>query len=74
MIYGSNNLPVELTLKVRPAARPDLHLKVAEYIADFCSQNGITEQMIRDITMEETHHGTDIEGSFSQVLVRFFYT
>lgn len=73
MVYDPHNLPVEMTLKVRPAARPDMPLKVAEYIADFCVQNGITEQMIRDITMEEMHHGNDIEGSFSQIRVRFFY-
>lgn len=74
MIYNAHNLPVEMTIKVRPAKRPDMQLHVAEYVADFCYTNGITEEMIRNITMEEAHHGDDIEGSFSQVVVRFEYT
>ncbi|NJK81421.1 MAG: hypothetical protein HC876_01210 [Chloroflexaceae bacterium] len=73
MLYGAHNLPVELTIKVRPARRPDMHLHVAQYVADFCHENGITEEMICDITMEEMNHGDDIEGSFSQVRVRFTY-
>jgi hypothetical protein len=74
MIFGPNNLPIEITLKVRPAGRADLQFQVADYVADICIQAGITEQMIRDISMETTHHGEDEQGSFTQVLVRFYYT
>jgi hypothetical protein len=74
MIYGPNNLPVELIFKVRPAQRPDIQMYVAEYVADFCRTNGITEHMIRDVTMEFMNHGDDIEGSFTQVRVNLTYT
>lgn len=73
MIDRPDNLPVELMFRVRPAGRPDLHLHVAEHVAEFCWQQGISEQMIYDIRMGEPLHGIDEEGSFSQVTVRFIY-
>lgn len=73
LIYGYNNLPVEITFKIRPANRPDLQLQAAEYVADFCHMHGITEEMIQDVRMAEPSHGTDDQGSYSQVRIRFLY-
>jgi hypothetical protein len=70
---GPQNLPTELTVKVRPARRPDMPLYVAQFVADVCEQTGITEHMIRDISMETMQHGADAQGSFTQVMVRFYY-
>jgi hypothetical protein len=42
-------------------------------VADVCEQTGITEHMIRDISMETMQHGADAQGSFTQVMVRFYY-
>jgi hypothetical protein len=71
--YGANQRPIEITFKVRPANRPDLTQHVAEYVADFCQRHAITEQMIQDIRMSEPTHGIDVEGSYSQVRIRFIY-
>lgn len=73
MIYGPGSFPLELTLKVRPANRPDLQREVAQQVADFCWSNGITEAMIQDIRMAAPTYGIDDDGSYSQVVVRFVY-
>jgi hypothetical protein len=73
MIYGPNNLPLEITFKVRPANRPDMPQVVANSVADFCRANGITEEMIGDVSMEPMHHGDDASGSYTHVRVRFTY-
>jgi hypothetical protein len=72
-MFRANNLPTELALTVRPANRPDLHVHVAERVADFCYENGITEAMIQDIRMAEMEHGYDEAGTFSQIRVRLIY-
>jgi hypothetical protein len=73
MIYGPNNLPLEITFKVRPANRPDMPQVVANSVADFCHANGITEEMLGDVSMEPIHHGDDERGSYTHVKVRFTY-
>lgn len=73
-LYGPDNLPVEMILKVRPAERPDMQYYVADYVAGFFQNNGITEQMIRDVSMEIMQSGEDADGSFTQVRVRLSYT
>lgn len=73
LVYGSGNLPIELMFKVRPAGRADLQFEVAQQVADFCWQHGITEEMIQDIRMTEPLQGIDADGSYSQVIVRFIY-
>lgn len=72
-LAGSGNRPIELTFKVRPAGRPDLQFEVAQYVAQFCQQHGITEAMIADIRMGEPRNGVDRDGSFSEIFVRFVY-
>ncbi len=73
MSMDPDNRPQEMTLKLRPAGLPNIHHRVAEYVADFCWKNGITEHMIQDIRMGDVIHGVDAEGSFSQVRVWFIY-
>lgn len=73
MIYGPNNLPAEITFKTRPTEQDNLPAYVAESVADFCRANYITEQMIRDISMEVLTRGEDDEGSYTMVKVRFYY-
>jgi hypothetical protein len=46
---------------------------VANSVADFCHANGITEEMLGDVSMEPMHHGDDERGSYTHVKVRFTY-
>lgn len=73
MLYGGHNLPVEMQVRVRPAQRDDMSLHVAEMVADVCAQHDIREEMLRDVSLEILQDGEDNDGSYTLVLVRFYY-